>query len=71
MKSLKRILGRDNHTHVNVVRTKMPLHYLGFLVPGQLMKDLAQVLVYSSVDCFLPSLGNEHDMILAIPSSVV
>ena len=56
---------------MNVVDAEVTFHDISLLVPGQLMKDLSEVLADLTENQFLPPLGNEDDVILAIPFSVV
>jgi hypothetical protein len=52
---------------MHMVRHQMPFDNLALLLPGQGVKDLAQLAAHLSEQYLAPSLGHEHNMIFTIP----
>src|SRR6202790_220925 len=59
---------RDHH--VNVIRHQMAFFNLAFLLQRQLAEDLAEMPSQFPVKRLSAALGNEHNMIFALPLAV-
>ncbi len=55
-------------THQGRLPQELPFDDLRFLVRGQFVKHLAQMLPQHSEDAFLPPLGYKYHVIFAVPS---
>src|SRR5260221_5095053 len=62
-----RVLGGNRDTHVHMVRHQMPFENLALLLLGQRMENLPQMTARLPEYHFAPSLGHEHNMVLAVP----
>ena len=62
-----RALGGNCDTHMHVVRHQMSIQNLALFLPGQGVKDFSQVPTRFSEKHLAPSLGNEHNMVFALP----
>ena len=63
-----RVLGGNRDTHMDVVRHQMSIQNPALFLPGQSVEDFSQVSARLSKQHLAPSLGNEHDMVFAVPS---
>src|ERR1043166_4563191 len=63
-----RMLGRDLHTHVDMIGQQMPFHDPTFFLPSEFMKDPPQARADLAIDRFAPILGHEHHVLLALPA---
>lgn len=63
-------LWRNLNEHVDMIRFEIPLQDLAIFLTGQSVKDLAKPGTNAPVQSVLPHLGNEDDMILAVPLGV-
>src|SRR4029077_15101108 len=63
-----RVLGRNCDTHMHMVRQQVPFHNLALFLPGQSVENLSQLPTRLSKQHLAPSLGNEHNMVFAVPS---
>jgi hypothetical protein len=62
-----RVFGRNGDAHVHMVRHEVPFENLAFLLSGQRMEDLSQLLPGLPKDDFPSALGHEYYVILAVP----
>ena len=62
-----RVLGGNRDAHMHMIRHQVSFDNLTLLLPGQRMEDRSQMTTRLPENYFAPSLGNEHDMILAVP----
>jgi hypothetical protein len=53
---------------MDVIRHQMAIQNLALFLPGQRVKDFSQLSASLSKQHLAPSLGNEHDMVFAVPS---
>ena len=65
-----RVLGGNRYTHMHMIRHQVSVQNLAFFLPGQSVEDLSQVPARLSKQHLAPSLGNEHDRVFAVPSSM-
>jgi hypothetical protein len=65
-----RVFRRYPQAHVNMIRSQMPLDNFHVLMAGQFVKHLAKHPSDLTIDHFLPPLGNENNVIFAIPFCV-
>jgi hypothetical protein len=63
-----RVLGGNRDTPIHVIRHQMAIQNLALFLPGQSVEDFSQVSTRLSKQHLAPSLGNEHDMVFAVPS---
>ena len=55
---------------MDMIGEQVPFDDPTLFLPSQIVKNLSEHLSYLSVDRLAAILGNEHDMILAIPSGM-
>ena len=63
-----RELGGNRYTHMHMVRHQVSLQNLALFLPGQRVEDFSQLPTRLSKQHLAPSLGDEHDMVFAVPS---
>jgi hypothetical protein len=63
-----RVLGGNRDAHMHVIRHQMTIENLALFLPGQRVEDFSQMPARLSEQHLAPSLGNEHDMVFAVPS---
>jgi hypothetical protein len=63
-----RELGGNRYTHMHMVRHQVSLQNLALFLPGQCVEDFSQLPTRLSKQHLAPSLGDEHDMVFAVPS---
>src|SRR6266550_8194282 len=61
------VLGGNRDAHMHMVRHQVSFDNLTFLLPGQRMENRSQMTARLPEYYFAPSLGHEHDMVLAVP----
>jgi hypothetical protein len=61
---------RDRDHHVHMIRQQMPLLDPAFLLRSQLAQDFPKMLSQLPVQRLSPALGNEHDVVFALPLGV-
>jgi len=64
------MFGGNFDTHVDMISHQVPLYNPAFLLTGQLMKNLPQVLANLTKDDFFTAFRDKNDMVLAIPLRV-
>jgi hypothetical protein len=62
------MLGGNRDAHMHVIRHQMAIQNLTLFLPGQRREDFSQVSARLSEQHLAPPLGNEHDMVFAVPS---
>src|SRR5271169_963594 len=62
-----RVLRWNRDAHVHMVRLQMPFDDLTFLLLGQSMENFPQLPADFSEDNLPPSLGDEHNVVFAVP----
>src|ERR1700730_19464114 len=65
-----RVFRWNRDHHVNVIRHEMAFFNLAFLLQRQLAEDLAEMPSQFPVKRLSAALGNEHNMIFALPLAV-
>src|ERR1700682_2130038 len=65
-----RIFRRNRDHHVNVIRHEMAFFDSAFLLQRQLTEHLAEMPSQFPVKRLPTALGNEHDMVFALPLAV-
>jgi hypothetical protein len=64
----QRVLGGNRDTPMHVIRHQIVIQNLALFLPGQRVNDFSQVLARLSEQHLAPSLGNDHDVVFAVPS---
>src|SRR6266404_8499085 len=62
-----RVLGGNRDAHMHMVRHQVSFDNLTLLLPCQRVENRSQMLTRLRENYFAPSLGHEHDMVLAVP----
>ena len=62
-----RVLRRNRYTHMHRVRHQVPIQNLALLLPGPSVEYFSPWPTGFSKQYLAPSLGNEHDMVFAVP----
>ena len=63
-----RMLGGNRDAPMHVIRHHMAIQNLALFLPGQRVEDFSQVSPRFSEQHLAPPLGDEHDMVFAVPS---
>ena len=63
-----RMLGGNGDAHMHMVRHQMAIQNLALFLPGQSVEDFSQLPARFSEQHLAPPLGDEHDMVFAVPS---
>jgi hypothetical protein len=63
-----RMLGGNRDAPMHVIRHHMAIQNLALFLPGQRVEDFSQLPTRLSKQHLAPSLGDEHDMVFAVPS---
>jgi hypothetical protein len=58
------------YQHMHMVVTQIAFQYLAFLLPGQVVQQLAKILAYAAIQHLSTPLWDPHYMILAFPLRV-
>ena len=61
------VLGGNRDAHMHMVWHQVSFDYLTLLLSGQRMENRSQMTARLPENYFAPSLGHEHDMVLAVP----
>src|SRR6478672_472866 len=65
-----RILRRDRNHHVHVIRHQVPFFDSTLLLFSELSKHLTKMFPQLLIQRLPPTLGNENDVVFALPSGV-
>ena len=65
-----RVLGGNRDTPMHMVRHQVPLQNLALFLPGQGVENFSPLATRLSKQHLASSLGNEHDRVFAVPSSM-